>query len=271
MSELAYRGSKVQSETIVSRLLWIVIGLLSLFLVGELLFHFVFSPRTVIKKLIVNSNIALTDEEVIEIAGLKEGATYFGINTEEIEKKLGAYPMVKSVEVTRVFPDTLKLTLQGRTPLAISLISSQNRSIPVVVDEEGVVFQIGSSVTEWDLPVITGMQFKEIRAGTRLPEMIYPLLDELQRLKTKDPDLYRLISEIRILPKTGGNYELELCPLNYPVKLLFGPNLSGSSLRNAVLILDLLSSQGLSERVGALDLRTGEVVYRIKEGEILGD
>jgi len=44
-----------------------------------------------------------------------------------------------------------------------------------------------------------------------------------------------------------------------------GGQVGFEALRSALVVLDLLSSEGLLVRVRELDLRTGEVVYRIGE------
>jgi hypothetical protein len=56
---------------------------------------------------------------------------------------------------------------------------------------------------------------------------------------------------------------LELFTVSYPVRLRLGERLAPEALRSALVVLDLLKTQGLLARVRELDLRTGEVVYRI--------
>lgn len=268
MSEaLAFGPSKMpKSELILTRMLWIIICLLVLFFIAELIFHFIISPRLIIKNIIVKSDISLSEEEVMSIAGIGGKEYYFGLNPEEIQKKLEAYPLVKKAIVEKVFPDTLKLTLYGREALVIALAQIEGRSVPLVIDAEGVVFQIGLSISELDLPVISGLQFDDLKAGMELPGMLNPFFGEMKVLRDSYPNLFRLISEIRIIPKTGSSYELLLCPLTYSVKVRFGSGLSGGIFKNAVMILDLIEKQGFSDKVEEIDFRTGEVVYRIKEG-----
>jgi len=50
------------------------------------------------------------------------------------------------------------------------------------------------------------------------------------------------------------------------VRVRLAGRIDGTVLKNALLGLDLLKREGISEKVKEIDFRTGEVVYRIKEG-----
>ena len=135
----------------------------------------------------------------------------------------------------------------------------------MVIDDQGVVFQIGSSLSEWDLPIITGIEFKKLEVGTRLPERVRPILQDLHTLRQEDPGIFRLISELRLIPKAAGNLEILLYPIQFPVRLRLAGGLDPAVLRNAVVVMDLLAKQDLLMQVRELDMRTGEVVYRMEE------
>lgn len=254
-----------RKEMILNRVLWTVICFLFLFILAEISFHFIISPRLVIKNIIVRSDIPLSKEEVFSIAGIREKEYYFSLRLEEIKERLIAYPLIRKADLEKIFPDTLKLTLYGREPLVIALVDVPGRTVPVAIDEEGVLFQIGSAITDWELPVISGLKFQNLRAGMELPEMLKPFFSSLNSLRKASPDLFRLISEVKIIPKTGTDYELLLWFILYPVSLRFGRNINSSNLKNAVMILDLIRQEDFSAKVKELDLRTGEVVYRVQE------
>jgi cell division protein FtsQ len=174
--------------------------------------------------------------------------------------------MVRTATVEKSFPDRLNITLYGRVPLSILFFTApQGSSIPMVVDDQGVVFEIGSSLSEWDLPVITGLEFKRLEVGTRLPERVQPVLQDLHSLRQEDPGVFRLISELRLIPKAAGNLEILVYPIQFPVRLRLSGELDPAVLRNAVVVLDLLREQDLLMRVRELDMRTGEVVYTMEE------
>ena len=268
MSEaVAFGRSKTpRSESVFTRLLWVVVCLLALLLVGEILFHFVIAPRLVVKNVRIRTSLRLSEEEVLAIAGLEGSEYYFRLDTEEIRHRLESYPLIRTAAVKKHFPDSLELVLEGRTPLSMLLYEAQDgRSVPVVIDEEGVVFEIGSGVSTWNLPVITGIKFRELSAGARLPEQVRPLLAQLQELQSSDPGLYALISELRIVSRTANRYELLLYPVHEAVRIHLGEALDPAAIRNALMVIDVFRRQGVADRVRELDLRTGEVVYTMKE------
>ncbi|MBN1836218.1 MAG: FtsQ-type POTRA domain-containing protein [Spirochaetales bacterium] len=268
MSEaVAFGRSKTpRSESLFTRLLWVVVCLLALLLAGEILFHFVIAPRLVVRNVRIRTSLPLSEEEVLAIAGLDTGEYYFRLDTEEIRRRLEAYPMIRSATVEKHFPDSVELFLQEREPLSMLLYEAPDgRSVPVVIDEEGVVFQIGAAVSAWNLPVLTGVKFRELAVGSRLPEQVWPLLAELQSLREAQPELYALISELRIVSRTAGRYELLMYPVHEPVRVRLGSALEAGAIRNALMVIDVFERQGIADRVRELDLRTGEVVYTMKE------
>jgi cell division protein FtsQ len=208
----------------------------------------------------------LSSEQIISIAGADKGLFYYSLDTQLIREALERVPMVREAVVEKIFPDSLHITLYGRIPLSVLFFTTpEGNSVPVVVDRQGVVFQIGRSLSEWDLPVITGIEFKKLEVGITLPEKVQPILKDLDRLRTEDPGMFRLISELRLVPKASGDLEILLYPIQFPVRLRLAGSLDPAVLRNAVVVLDLLAGEDLLRRVSELDMRTGEVVYRMEE------
>ena len=257
------RGNR---ELLFNRLLLVLVMCLVLFLVGELVFHFVVAPRLTVRNIVFRSDLSLSKEEILSVAGTEENAFFYEIEPARIRDALEQLPMVRKAVVEKTFPDSLHITLYGRIPLSILFFTTpEGSSIPMVIDDQGVIFEIGSVLSEWDLPVITGLEFKSLQVGTRLPEVVQPILQDLHRLRQEDPGMFRLISELRLVPKAGGNLEILLYPIQFPVRLRLTGALDPAVLRNAVVVLDLLARQELLIQVRELDMRTGEVVYRIEE------
>jgi len=246
---------------------WLVAGL-ALIAAGELLFHLVLTPRLLLRNVELQSDLPLDRGEMLAAAGLQEAVPYFLLDPAEVRRRLEDCPPVARASVRKVFPDTLRIRLEARRPLAALLARTpEGGTLPLAVDRQGVVFQTGRGLTEWDLPLLTGVEFAEVRTGLRLPEGLLPFLEDLERLGREEPELARVLSEVRPVPVRGGRYELELYTVLFPVRLRLGERLEPAAIRNALVVLDLLARQGLAERVRELDLRTGEVVYRISEEE----
>jgi cell division protein FtsQ len=259
-------SKKQRGGSAFNRILLLIVALLGLILVGQLVFHFILAPRLTVRNITIKSDLSLSKDEVLSVAGIEENLYYFSLDSEEIRKSLESLPMIREAVVRKVFPDSLSITLYGREALSMLLFTTpEGQSVPLVVDEQGVIFEIGSAVSSWDLPVITGVKFKQLRVGMKLPEAVRPVLRDLRSLQIRNPDLFRLISEIRLISSTSGVTELLLYPLQYPVRLRMAAELDPATLRTALVVLDLMDGQELANEVKELDFRTGEVVYRIEE------
>ncbi len=253
-------------RSLASRLLSWLVAALALLAAGLLVFHLWIAPRLLVRNVELTSDLGLKQDQLLRAAGLEGAVEYFRVDPRQVEARLEALPPVAQATVTKSFPDTLRIRLLGRRPLAALLASDgEGRTLPLAIDREGVVFQVGPELTVWDLPLLSGVEFAEVHAGLRLPPALKPLLEDLARLAGEEPALCRLVSEIRLVPLRGDRYELELYTVSFPVRLRLGERLKPEDLRSALVVLDLLNGQGLLARVRELDLRTGEVVYRVQE------
>jgi len=252
-------------ETILNILLWILIGILFLFLAGELIVQFFIIPNFTIRHVNIESDFSVSKDAMLKLAGIPDKLYYFKVRTDLLKRRIEEYPLVKSAVVKKVFPDTLSIVIRGREPLAVALVDTGKKSVPVLIDEEGVIFRIGNTGEELNLPVISGLSFKDFHIGTVLPKTVQPFLNDLYRLKENYPNLFKIISEIRIVPKGSSEYELVFCPVSYNVKVRLGKRLEAKSLKYAMMVLDLLKDEIKSRGVDELDFREGNMVYKVRE------
>ena len=240
-----------------------VIVLAALALV-ELVVQVVLMPRMVVRNILVSSDLRISEQELLQIAGLTGRERYLSVDTAEIERRLEACPLVREATVQKVFPDTLRLAVTARKPLALALGRSGDRTVPVVFDEQGVVFQVGSSAPGGgvpDLPVISGLSFTPA-LGIAMPAMLRPLLQDLAELRQRSPELYRLISELKVSALNSVDFELEFYPLGHRIRVRLGNRIDETLLRYAFLVIDVLVRTRGAAEVAEIDLRNGEVVYR---------
>lgn len=235
-------------------------------IVVELGFHFWIAPSVLIDKIIIStdSSFIFSDDYLLEKAGIGPNDTFFDIKTVLIEKKLMLIPAIKTVSVKKVFPSVLKIDITSRTPVGLSLISTDTGVVPALIDREGVVFLTGYNLQSMDLPVISGLDFPEISDGMRLPKDLCSFLEDMEGIKKFSPDLYGLISEIKFVRKGSADFEVLLYPKNYRTRIRIGSGIDEKLLKYIIMVLEVISGQPGMEKLEEIDFRTGDIVYRIQ-------
>jgi cell division protein FtsQ len=96
--------------------------------------------------------------------------------------------------------------------------------------------------------------------------MLHEFLADVQQLKMDHPVLYDQISEYRIVRTGDHSFEVVLYPVNYGTPVRIGSEVDGSLCTYIIMVLDAFERDGRLDEIAELDFRTGEVVYRTKEG-----
>ena len=143
------------------------------------------SPNLKIQKVQVEApaSVALSSSEILELAGITDGDSYFAVDAAEVERRLLENNLIQSAVVEKHFPSEIKIAVEGREPFAITFIDVDGRTVPVTLDREGIIFEIGEGVTDYELPVISGLTFQNLKLGTQLPSMFIPYLSRLSAVK----------------------------------------------------------------------------------------
>lgn len=247
------------------QILMSLIIVLSVVALALVIFRIAIVPNIVLKKIKVNSDMDLSDNEILSLAGIDAGQYYYNIDKAAIKKRLESYPAVRRASVEKIFPDKLQLYLYGRNAVAISVLNVKEKSVPVAIDGDGVIFESGDELKSWDLPVISGVRFDSVELGTHFPEALDPLLTDLDVLKKKSRSLYDMISEIQVEKRGVEGYDLVLFLRNYPVKAVVGRKLNSDILKSIIMVFDVLKQQKLMDKIGEVDFRAKEIVYRLRE------
>jgi hypothetical protein len=237
-------------------------------LCGLVLFaRFVGEPVMTIRHVTVHSDVPLADDQILVLSGIQSGEHWYTVSTGAIQKRLEASPLIRRATVERVFPDTVRLTLWGRQAAALVLATSEGHSFPVLVDEDGVVFKVGSSSADLDLPVVSGLSVGDMALGAQLPRAYRALFADLRAIREKAPALCAALSEVRVV---GGSADLSPQDLELLVYLTSSPvpirargSIDEGLVKYALMAVDLLSRQGVLKDIQELDFRSGDVVYKV--------
>lgn len=118
------------------------------------------------------------------------GANLFNLDIARLRTEVASLPWVSRVEIEKKLPDTLRMRIVERVPIALAQSDDAIR----YVDERGAAFAaLSPAVGDADLPMISGAQRGELSRCVAI----------LRQLRSNDPDLYARISEIRPLAPRG--------------------------------------------------------------------
>jgi cell division protein FtsQ len=85
-------------------------------------------------------------------------------------------------------------------------------------------------------------------------------MEQIQDIRNLKQKYFAAISEIEVVPKEYGNYELVLYPIQAKVRVLTDRALNEEALQYMMVVLDVVNS--IEPDVGEIDLRYGSVSYR---------
>jgi cell division protein FtsQ len=245
-----------------------VILFLSIALVLEIVFNFIIAPKLKIRKIemSMDQTLQLTEKQVFDLAGIHSQMYYYNTDVQMIRDNLEKYSPVKTAVVEKVFPDTLTIELSARKPVALSLVETTEGTVPVALDKEGVLFQIGSSVTNWDNPILSGVKFSEPKLGMKLPAKLTRFLEDIEKIRRSSPSVIEAISEFRFVKKNDIDFEVLMYPKQFEIPVRIGSDIDERLLKYIFMVLDVISRAEYGNQIEEIDCRTDQIVYRYKEG-----
>jgi cell division protein FtsQ len=249
-----------------AKILKVLIVIAGLCLSAELVWLLGISPFRPFSRIDINGHAGLERGELLAQAGISGSSSYFSTDARTVERALASIPSLQSVRVFKHFPDRLQIVLEGRQAVASVLAAVNGLSVPVLVDSQGVVFQVGARENDEAfhrlLPVISGLVIEEPVPGMRLPAMFIPFFKELEKIQISAPELLTAVSELRINRKAFDGFDLILYPVHRKIKVRVN-ELNEDMLRYTLLMVDVLASR--ESRVESLDFRSGIASYIPKE------
>lgn len=204
---------------------------------------------------------------ILQKAGITSSLSFFTANVTLMEEALMGLGIFETVRVFKHFPSRLLIVLDERNAVAQALATIDGRTVPVLLDRQGVVFGIGdfNPALSAALPVISGIVIEEPFPGMRLPALFIPLFAELDKIMLSTPELLRAVSELRVNRRLFDGYDLTLYPVHGRTRVRLS-ELNEDLLRYTFLMLDVLTSN--PNNIGTLDFRSGIASY-IPEGGTL--
>jgi len=111
------------------------------------------SDRLRVGKLEVKGSHFLSEGEVRELVGAAVGERILSLDIEALKARLRSSPWVADATVTRTLPDTLRVEIRERVPLALAELDRL-----YLMDEDGGLIDIyGPRTGAFDLPIVRGL------------------------------------------------------------------------------------------------------------------
>ena len=239
-------------------------------LVGVTLLFGEFITAKVIKPSMSSPKVTVTGQEnytaqEIAVKLLPLNATsWWNFDVKKAVNILSSDASIGKVKVTKTFPDKITIQVTERVPVCTTLIVDNGRSVPMQIDSEGVLFSAGTkkSVNLNDMPIVSGLPVEHYSSGMRIPQKYKGLIEQISKIQHQNSKYFASISEICVVPKEFGNYELVLIPSNSHVKILTDRTLNSDALNTMMVTLDIVRELGTD--IGEVDLRYGSVSYRLR-------
>ncbi|WP_296325926.1 FtsQ-type POTRA domain-containing protein [Treponema sp. UBA3813] len=192
------------------------------------------------------------------------GKKFMNFSTNEAKSLVMSVPGVESVQISKRFPNKVYIHVSERKPVAMTFVSNGGRTIPVEIDKNGVLFYgtTNSANSDTSLPLISGIPVENIPEGMRIPQKYRALMEQIDTIRSLSQNYFAAVSEIHVIPKEYGNYELVLYPIHSKTRILTGRQLKEEDLQYMMVALDVVNA--LEPDVEEIDLRYGSVTYRTK-------
>ncbi|WP_288620504.1 FtsQ-type POTRA domain-containing protein [uncultured Treponema sp.] len=242
----------------------ILVFVLAVLLFVELIISMVLVPCFSKPSITVSGLKSASQQEFTELLGSMKISSWLRFDTQRAASLLSSVPYIDSVDVSKVFPDRVIVSVKERVPVAKTVINNGGRYISVQIDKNGVLFTGNrqKSDTDYEIPLVSGLPVEKFREGMSIPANYRVLLDQIETVRSRSQKYFAAISEIQVVQKEYGNYELVLYPVHKHVRVLTDRSLNEEALKYMMVVLDVVDS--IEPDVSEIDLRYGSVSYRTR-------
>ncbi|MCR5495883.1 MAG: FtsQ-type POTRA domain-containing protein [Treponema sp.] len=246
----------------VTRAIKIIFILLSACIVFEFFFYKFIRPSMNSPQVSVSGAKNYTPRELVELLRPMNSHNWYDFNENTAVSILASVSGISSVSVKKVFPNRIYISVVEREPVAVTFINQGGRSRAVQIDRSGVLFpERFTDPSEVNIvPIISGLPVEHMTEGMRIPLKFRPLLDQIAEIQKNGHKYLASVSEICVIQKEYGNYELVLIPAGAKIKVLTDRTLNEDALKYMMVALDVVNR--IEPDVSEIDLRYGSVSYR---------
>ena len=203
-------------------------------------------------------------EPVLREMQIRPGTSLLAVQPLKVEKALLQQPWIEAVELSRVWPDQIRLVIREHQPAA--LVKIDNRLY--LMNSRGILFKAMEPHDPHEFPVITGLELEHFqRVGGNMTPLLAKVFDFMELLQEKDNFLsWQTVAEIHVDAERGFTI--------YPTDLNIGLNLGfhdyKQKLANLQKVLPHIKQHGELAKIERIDLNYSQrVLVRLKQNEHL--
>jgi cell division protein FtsQ len=161
--ELEEEEEGEKDQPLSARAIKILIFYLAIGFLGWNFFNFVFSSNFCsIEEVIINGNDYLSEDEIFSKSQIKLGENIFKLDLKKSIDSIEQEPWIKEVEIKRIIPNKIIISLKERKAATIVRIGEEYFSST----KEGIVLsKIDRPEEGFDLPLVLGLEIDKIKLG----------------------------------------------------------------------------------------------------------
>ncbi len=150
-------------------------------------------PFFQVSEIAVEGTTALTVDKVISLSGIQTGDNFFYLDTWNAKKDLEQNPFVEDVKIRRMLPNKVTIAVTERKSIGYIVTTDGY----IQVGEDGRLLAIQQTLSNYDLPVISGIDLSELPAIGGFIEN-EKLKQALEILQNCDQSLLDNIAELNV-------------------------------------------------------------------------
>jgi hypothetical protein len=169
IAERARRIRDKEEKKAFKRAVWLL-GLMTVVGIG---IWITYSPYLTVARVLISGHSASSALQHIEGAGIRKGVPMVSINEEEVQQALLSDPWVAQAEVVKEWPETVRVAIQERYPVAWALTGQGWRAVSL----DGVALDVDS---EELFPHVTGIAGVPLELSDPVLKSALVFLDHLR-------------------------------------------------------------------------------------------